>query len=144
MFGLVWLTSNRMFGLVDFGDRLPLWHLNFESTLQTFKDLDTIFSDVVWNVTHIQPSYAWIILATLLHEMGPPKSTKKDAQLNRQRNDFTFTEIKLVYCLRRKTLWCNSLVQKICMLLQKKTSHYRTLGPRGPISCSNVAKIIHA
>ena len=71
---------------------------------------------------------------TLLHEIGPQEPTKENAQLNRQ-NDFSFTWIKLVYCLIRKTLWCNSLVQKICMFLQKETSHCRSssaLGPRGP------------
>ena len=28
-----------------------------------------------------------------------------------------------MYCLTRKTLKCNKLVQKICMFLQKETSH---------------------
>ena len=53
--------------------------------------------------------------------MGPREPTKENAQLNRQ-NDFSFTEIKLVYCLTRKTLWCNSLVQKICIFLRKEIS----------------------
>ena len=49
-----------------------------------------------------------------------PGPTKENAELNRQ-NNFSFTYIKLVYCLRRKRLWCNSLVQKMCMLLAKET-----------------------
>ena len=51
-----------------------------------------------------------------------PGPTTGNAQLIRQ-NDFSFTEIKLVYCLTRKTLKCNSLVQKICLFPQKETSH---------------------
>ena len=70
---------------------------------------------------------------TLLHEMGPRRLTKENAQLTRQ-NDFCFTKIKLVYCLTRKTLKCNNLVQKMCMFLQKGTSHCKNslaLGPQG-------------
>ena len=37
-----------------------------------------------------------------------------------RQNDFSFTQIKLVYCLTRKTLKWNSLVQKICLFLQKQ------------------------
>ena len=40
----------------------------------------------------------------------------------------------LVYYLTRKTLMCSSLVQKVCMFFQKKTSHCRNslaLVPRG-------------
>ena len=40
-----------------------------------------------------------------------------------------------MYCLTRKTLECNSLVQKICMFLQKETSYGKSsfaLGPQGP------------
>ena len=40
-----------------------------------------------------------------------------------------------MYCLTRKTLRCNSLVQKICMFLQKETSQCKNslaLGPQGP------------
>ena len=33
--------------------------------------------------------------------------------------------MKIVYCLTRKTQRCNSLVQSICMFLQKEKSHYR-------------------
>ena len=37
----------------------------------------------------------------------------------------------LVYRLARESLKCNSLVQKICMFLQKKTSHCQnSLGPK--------------
>ena len=74
------------------------------------------------------------MFATLLHEMGPRGLTKGHIQLTRQ-NDFPFTQIKLVYCLTRKTLRCYSLVQKICMFLQKETSHRKNslaLGPQGP------------
>ena len=42
---------------------------------------------------------------------------------------------KLVYCLTRKTLRCNGLVHKICMFLQKETSHCKSslaLGPQRP------------
>ena len=66
--------------------------------------------------------------------MGPRKLTKGNTQLTRQ-NDFSFTQIKLVYCLSRKTLKCDSLVKKNCMLLQKGTSHCKNslaLGPQGP------------
>ena len=40
-----------------------------------------------------------------------------------------------MYCLTRKTLICNSLVQKLRMFLQKETSHCKNswlLGPQGP------------
>ena len=40
-----------------------------------------------------------------------------------------------MYCLKRKTLKGNSLVQKICMFFQKETSHCKSsleLGPQGP------------
>ena len=40
-----------------------------------------------------------------------------------------------MYCLTRKTLKCNSLTLKICMFLQKETSHCKNslvLGPQGP------------
>ena len=45
-----------------------------------------------------------------------------------------FIKSKLEYCLTRKTLRCNSLVQKICISLQKDISHRRSssaLGLRG-------------
>ena len=40
-----------------------------------------------------------------------------------------------MYYITRKTLTCNSLVQKMCMFLQKETSHCKNslvLGPQGP------------
>ena len=40
-----------------------------------------------------------------------------------------------MYCLTRKTHRCNSLVQKMCMFLQKETSHCKSslaLGPQRP------------
>ena len=37
--------------------------------------------------------------------------------------------MKLVYCLTRKTVKCNSLVQKICLLRDKSSF---ALGPQGP------------
>ena len=46
--------------------------------------------------------------------MSPCGHTNGNARLTRQ-NDFTFSKIKLVYCLTRKTLKCNSLVQRLCM-----------------------------
>ena len=66
--------------------------------------------------------------------MGPQGPTKGKAQLIRQ-NDFSFIQIKLVHCLTRKTLKYNSLVQKICLFLQKETSHCKSSlawGPQGP------------
>ena len=66
--------------------------------------------------------------------MGPRGLTKRNTQLTRQ-NNFSFTKIKLVYCLTMKTLRCNSLVQKIYMFLQKKRSHCKNslaLGPQEP------------
>ena len=66
--------------------------------------------------------------------MGPQGPTIGNSQLIRQ-NDFSFTQIKLVYCLTRKTLKYNSLVQKICFFLQNETSHWKNnlaLGPQGP------------
>ena len=39
--------------------------------------------------------------------MGPQEPIKGSAQLNRQ-NYFSLTQIRLVYCLTRKTLKCNS------------------------------------
>ena len=39
-----------------------------------------------------------------------------------------------MYCLTRKTLKCNSFVQKMCLFLQKETSHCKNslaLGPQG-------------
>ena len=65
--------------------------------------------------------------------MGPRGPTKGNAQLTRQ-NDISFTLFKLVYCLARKSLKCSSLVQKICIFLQKETSHCQNslaLGPQG-------------
>ena len=71
-----------------------------------------------------------------MHEMGPREPTTGNTQLTRQ-NDILFTEMELVYCLTRKTLKCNSLVQKICMFLQKETSYCKSSfalspGPWGP------------
>ena len=66
--------------------------------------------------------------------MGPRGHTKGNAQLTGQ-NDISFTLFKLMYCLARESLKCNSLVQKICMFLQKETSHCQNslaLGPQGP------------
>ena len=40
-----------------------------------------------------------------------------------------------MYCLTRKTLECNSLVQKMCLFLRKETLHCKSnlaLGSRGP------------
>ena len=54
--------------------------------------------------------------------MGPQGTTKGNAQLSTQ-NDFSFTKTKLVWYLTKKTLKCNSLVQKIRLLFQKETSH---------------------
>ena len=65
--------------------------------------------------------------------MGSRGPAKGNAQLIRQ-NDISFTLLKLVYCLARESLKCNSLVQKICMLIQKETSHYQNslaLDPQG-------------
>ena len=56
--------------------------------------------------------------------MGPQGPTNGNAQLTRQ-NDLFLTLFKLVYCLTRESLKCNTLVQKICMFLQKETSHCR-------------------
>ena len=58
---------------------------------------------------------------------------KRNAQLTRK-NYFSVTWIKLVYCLARKTLKCNSLVQKICtgIFLQKGTSLEKQLGVESP------------
>ena len=58
--------------------------------------------------------------------MGSQGPTKGNTQLIRQ-NEFSFTLIKLVYCLKRQSLKCNGLVQKICSFLQKETSHHITL-----------------
>ena len=44
-----------------------------------------------------------------MHEIGPQGPTKGNAQLIRE-NDFSFTKVKLVYCLTRKKLNCNSFV----------------------------------
>ena len=66
--------------------------------------------------------------------MGPQGPIKENAQLTRQ-NDISFKLFTLVYCLARESLKCNSLVQKICMFLQKETSHLQNsfaLGPQGP------------
>ena len=63
--------------------------------------------------------------------MGPQGPTKGNAQLTRQ-NDLSFTLFKLVYCLARESLKCNSLVQKICMFLQKETSHCQNSLALGP------------
>ena len=68
-----------------------------------------------------------------MHEKGPRGTTKGNAKLTRQ-NDFSFAKIKLVYYLTRKTLKCNSLVQKICMILQKEILYCKNsfvLGPQG-------------
>ena len=59
-----------------------------------------------------------------------------NAQLTRE-NDFSFTWIKIVYCLIKKTLKYNSLVQKSFFekFPQKDTSHYKSsfaLGPQEP------------
>ena len=40
-----------------------------------------------------------------------------------------------MYCLTKKTLKCNSFIRKICMFLQKETSHCKNslaLGRQGP------------
>ena len=61
-----------------------------------------------------------IFLLHELGEMGPQGPTKGNAQLTRQ-NDLLLALFKLVYCLARSSLKCNSLIQKICMFLQKET-----------------------
>ena len=66
--------------------------------------------------------------------MCPQEPTEVNAQLITQ-NDFSFKRIKLAYCLTRKTSNCDSFVQKICLLLQKETSHSKNslaLRPQGP------------
>ena len=63
--------------------------------------------------------------------MGSRGPAKGNAQLIRQ-NDISFTLLKLVYCLARESLKCNSLVQKICMFLQKETSHCQNSLALGP------------
>ena len=66
--------------------------------------------------------------------MGSRGLTKGNTQLTRQ-NDFSFTYIKLAYCFIRKTLRWNSLIQIICMFLQKETLHCKSslaLRPKGP------------
>ena len=71
---------------------------------------------------------------TFLHEMGLQGPTKGNTQLIRQ-DDFSFTLIKPVYCLTRKTLKCNSLVQKIFCFSEKRHHIVKTalaLGPQGP------------
>ena len=40
--------------------------------------------------------------------------------------------MKLEYCLTRKTIKCNTLVQKICMFLQKETSCRKSSFALGP------------
>ena len=65
--------------------------------------------------------------------MGPREPTKGNAELTR-RNVFSFIKIKLVRILTREALKCNSLIQKIGMFLQKKTSRSKNslaLGPKG-------------
>ena len=57
--------------------------------------------------------------------MGPRGPTKGNAQLTRQ-NYISSTLFKLVHCLIYESLKCNSLVQKICMFLQKETSHWQS------------------
>ena len=68
--------------------------------------------------------------------MGPREPTKGNAQLTRENDiSFTFTLFKLVYCLARESLKCNSLVHKFCMFLQKETSlrqNTLALGLQGP------------
>ena len=62
--------------------------------------------------------------------MVPRGLTEGNSQLTRQN--------EIVYCLTRKTLRCNSLVQKICMFHQKGTSHCKNslpLGPQEPKHC---------
>ena len=59
---------------------------------------------------------------------------KVNTQLTRQ-NEFSFTKIKLVYCLTKKTLKFNSLIPKIFMFPQKETLLFKRdldLGPQGP------------
>ena len=51
--------------------------------------------------------------------MRTREPTKGNAQLIRQ-NDYSFTKIELMYCLTRKALKCNSLVQKICFVSSKR------------------------
>ena len=66
--------------------------------------------------------------------MDPRGLTKGNTQLTREK-DFSFTQIKLVYCLTRKTLRCNSSVQKVCMFPQKETPRCKNslaLGLQGP------------
>ena len=51
--------------------------------------------------------------------MGPRVLTKENGQLDRQ-NDFSFTEIKLVYFLTRKTLWSEQSGSERDITLQKQ------------------------
>ena len=73
--------------------------------------------------------------------MGPQGHTKGNAQLIRQ-NYFSFTQIKLVYYLTRKTLKCNSLVQEICVFLQKEISHCKQLGVSRIFSMTTFTQIM--
>ena len=72
------------------------------------------------NFCRLNFSYAQNIFATFLNEIDSRGLTKENAQLNRQ-NEFSFIQTKLVYCLTRKTLWCNNLVQKNCIFLHRET-----------------------
>ena len=91
-------------------------------TLDTSSQDQTFFNEDTGKkiLYRLNPWYAQNIFATFLHEMGSRGPTKENAQLNRQ-NEFSFTQIKLVYWLTRKIPWCNSLVQKICIFLHRET-----------------------
>ena len=86
---------------------------------------------------HCLPSYGWNIVATFLHEIDPWETTNRNAQSTRQ-SDIMSTEMKLVYCLTRKTLKYNILFQNICIFLQKETSYCKSsfvLCPQWPKHC---------
>ena len=79
-----------------------------------FTHRQNVLIDKMCSWRGFQPSYAWTIFATLLHEMGFREPTKANDQLTRQ-NEFSFTKIKLMYCLTRKALKCNYCSEHLCV-----------------------------
>ena len=66
--------------------------------------------------------------------MGPRGLTKENAQLTRQ-NDFSFTQVKLVYCLISKTLKCDNFGSETLYVSSKTDiTLQKQLGATSPLT----------
>ena len=118
-----------------------VWFCSTFVVTATIHDYILLFFRLIRTVIHIEiqkhPKILTLICMKYFYNFPAWNGslvTKGNAQLTRQ-NDILSTWMKLVYCLTKKALHCNSLIQKIYMFLQKNKSYCKinfTLGAQGP------------